>query len=793
MRSLYTCVAISVSIGLVASIGYSSHVPTGHNQIIDGRFDLDGSGYVKNWLIVEPQSKRHYEGRNESGNMTTDKMDEWKAELPDNIALGADGPFGTPWIYHQAGENIFMEEHASATHPSAARMYAAVDLEATRNGAVKARLWIGGWADLWINQQHLGKHHKSPTTLHLPLRKGRNRFVAYMQNGGLRGIHFRLGLQFPDQVGKVRVLLPGSEEATAKLKKAEKWLGDLKVVGHDRLTAKSAPPFPVKITTGWRRDRSELDWPETKTELPLPDDDVYMFSAQMQVHDQTLRRRFEIPINYKMVQPDPDQEVEVWRRKHLEELADQHRSSHMYLTQAIARHMLGQPPVYDPERLERALRRIDQRIDCADFDMAFALRLIRLGAGTEQDRQRIKQSALGFKYWRDEPGKDGMCYHSENHRLLYHSAQLIAGNLWPEEIFTNSGNTGRRQAELGKRRCLEWLDEIEANGYDEFLSTTYVPITVGAVMNLVDFADDPDISRRAIRQMDKIYRMLAEHSFDGIMMGPQGRSYRYILYPQILGTQSLLSYATPRAVESFRSWTVFVASSPKYQPPNEIEKLMQAPLSKLYRQAHYLINLKKTPDYMLSSIEIPGSAREASFDGGLQPGGHGYQQHIWHAMLARDCHVFTNHPGASRDHTDNRPSFWAGSRIMPRQTQRDNMLLQIFSLPEKEPIQFTHAYWPSEMFDRQEVRGNWIFGQKNTGYIALWCSTKPQLYSEVLIDRELRVWSNKTAWVCICASQSEHPSLESFIDSCIHLKPVFYPRKLTLQLKNQEPLYWDTE
>ena len=76
----------------------------------------------------------------------------------------------------------------------------------------------------------------------------------------------------------------------------------------------------------------------------------------------------------------------------------------------------------------------------------------------------------------------------------------------------------------------------------------------------------PDISRRAARQIDKIYRMMAEHSFDGVMIGPQGRTSRRMLYPQSLTTQALMSYATPRAVEAFDPWVIFVASSPHYRP-----------------------------------------------------------------------------------------------------------------------------------------------------------------------------------------------------------------------------------
>jgi len=786
-RYFHACTVVFLFCMSPWTIGCVSSAPMVDETILDGRFDLDNSGFVKNWLIVEPQTKPHYEGRTQSGDMAVGQT-KWVAELPDNIALDAPGPFGTPWIYYHAGRNIYMEHHVSATHPSAGRMYAAVDLEASNDCNVPAYIRIGGWAECWLNGTHLEKSETKKGKINLSLRKGRNQFVAYLQNGGLRGIHFRIGLQLPDQRGRIRVLLPGPEAATAEFEKCEHWIRTLELKAPDRIIAKSPPPYPVLVDS---RDE-EFEWPKKQSQFKLPKADLFHFNVCLKVKDQEFRRIFEIPQNFGFDQPDPKTPLAEHRRKHLESLVNTEHKWRNYLATACARKALGMPPVYDPEKLERELRRIDNRIDCADFDMAFALRLIRLGAGTKEDHQRIKKSALGFRYWRDDPGNDGMCFHSENHRLLFHGAELISGNLWPDEVFTNTGLTGREQTKRARKLIIKWLDEVESQGFHEFLSTTYVPITVGAVMNLVDFSDDPEISQRATKVMDRIYEMLALNTFDGIMCGPQGRAYRWILYPQRLGTQALISYATPLAVANTSGWSMFVATSPKYRPPDNIEELMTTPVRIRYSENIYLIDLVKTRDYMLSSIQIPGSGVDPEFEEGLWPGWRGYQQHIWHATLARDCHVFTNHPGAGYDWSHHRPGYWAGTNVMPRQTQRDNMLLQIFKLPENESINFTHAYWPSDVFDRQEIRGNWIFGKKRTGYIALWCSTKPEWHNEVLTNRELRAYGRKMAWVCVCGGESDYDSLEAFIDYCENLNPKFSPFWNSLYVKGQKPLSWYT-
>jgi len=762
---------------------------------IDDGFRLDKSGYVRQWLIVEPQTRPN---RTEQAD-----KDKWVTAKPQNIAVGAPGPFAGQWKYYFTDENIFMETSGKATVPSAARMCAAIDLQAPKDMQVNAILRLSGWVDFWINEDHLGKFHESPKTVTLSLKKGRNRFIAYQVNGGVRGVFFRLGFKILDQKDKIRIFLPGPLEDTQAFIKAETWLRSLLPVGRDRVRSAIGPPLPATIMI----QEKTLTWPQTASEFTLPSTDVFAFTARIKVKGQVLERKFEIPSNRTIVKPDLAKDLQTHRREFIEKMMQLnkpgpalHQPSALYLFEGIARHTLGQPPIADAEIRRQALHKLDKHIADADFDMAFALRFYCLGAGTEKDREHIKKVALGFRYWEDEPGKDNLCFQSENHRILFHSAQYIAGNLWPDEIFTNSGNTGRRQAQIGRQRCLEWIKRKETYGFEEFLSTSYIPVTMAPVLNLVDFSPDPQISKRAAKLVDRMYEMLAEHAFDGVAIGPMGRTYRHIIYPQTTPSQSILSYATPKAVESLTPWPIFVASSPKYTPPAQIENLMKKPVSKQYMETYFDVHLVKTEDYMLSSVQIPAglklspSAKDVPFiHGRLVPGGGGYQQHIWHATLARNCHVFTNCPGSTYEFSPVRPGFWYGNKFMPRQVQRDNMLLQIFSIPRDYHVEFTHAYWPSDAFDRQQVKGNWAFGQKNTGYIALWCSSKPEFHSAVLTNRELRAYGNRVSWVCICSGKSKFDNFDAFIRHCHGLKPEFDPERLKLSIEGSKPLYWDVE
>ena len=52
------------------------------------------------------------------------------------------------------------------------------------------------------------------------------------------------------------------------------------------------------------------------------------------------------------------------------------------------------------------------------------------------------EAVINFKYWHDEPGVDAMCYTTENHSILFHTCEVLAGQLFPYETFTNTGETG---------------------------------------------------------------------------------------------------------------------------------------------------------------------------------------------------------------------------------------------------------------------------------------------------------------------------------------------------------------
>jgi hypothetical protein len=194
----------------------------------------------------------------------------------------------------------------------------------------------------------------------------------------------------------------------------------------------------------------------------------------------------------------------------------------------LARLALNRGPL-DERMLRASVELVNARHDCADFALAGLLRLLYkyrssplLSPGM---RAEIEQAALGFCYWYDQPGVRGMCFHTENHQILFHTCELLAGQLFRDTTLANSGRTGAWHAAHGAELALQWLDQRARFGFSEWLSNCYFEEDVLALLDLYDFAEDAEIRRRAGMMIDMLLLEMALHSFNGVLASTHGRTY----------------------------------------------------------------------------------------------------------------------------------------------------------------------------------------------------------------------------------------------------------------------------
>ena len=179
----------------------------------------------------------------------------------------------------------------------------------------------------------------------------------------------------------------------------------------------------------------------------------------------------------------------------------------------------------DESQIIEILQFLDTRYDCADFRMVCILRSLYAYAEliSLPTLDAMQNTVLNFKYWMDEPGIDSMCYWSENHQLLFAACEYLAGQMFPERTFTNSGMTGEDHRKKGRRVILDWLEKRFLYGFSEFHSNTYYEEDIAPLSLLIDFAGEEDIRLQAATLLDLLLLDMAMHSFQGYFCAASGR------------------------------------------------------------------------------------------------------------------------------------------------------------------------------------------------------------------------------------------------------------------------------
>lgn len=243
--------------------------------------------------------------------------------------------------------------------------------------------------------------------------------------------------------------------------------------------------------------------------------------------------------------------------------------------------------------------------DCNDFTLNGLLRMMYLDKEKSRIpatvKSRAKERILDFKYWWDDGRRDTTyrCYHTENHQALYHTAELLAGQMFKKEKFTN-GMTGQQHIKHATERLIPWLDYRFRFGFSEWLST-YYDVEALLLTNLYDFAEDKEIKRKAGNVLNILLFDIALNQRNGYLCGSSGRTYPGSLLSGV-HTTSPLSYValgTGNYHGGEITGAVAMATS-TYRCPDVIAAIAtDSTLSYVSRQ-RTSINVEDAPSYGLS-------------------------------------------------------------------------------------------------------------------------------------------------------------------------------------------------
>lgn len=259
-------------------------------------------------------------------------------------------------------------------------------------------------------------------------------------------------------------------------------------------------------------------------------------------------------------------------------------------------------PVIDYHNMDRGLEHITNRQDCADFIIpAYARIILEHRDMSYLDREyssRIESVLLNFRYWLDEPGETTACYFTENHQILYHSAEYLAGKIFPDHIFHNNEQTGIWHKAHAVVRIRQWLLWRTRLGFSEWLSQGYYAEDILALLGLANYADEEDIRVRSKLLIDMLLFDLAANSFRGHLGGTHGRAYtKAITNPQneaVMPIMGLL-WDAPYQFHDLSSCGVLLAAY-DYKCPKAIKAVAKQPGEWINRQ-RVSIDFKDAKEY----------------------------------------------------------------------------------------------------------------------------------------------------------------------------------------------------
>ncbi len=474
-----------------------------------------------------------------------------------------------------------------------------------------------------------------------------------------------------------------------------------------------------------------------------------------------------LPTDYR---PRPVGEPDSWREEFLAHAAGMSGAS----AAELVRHLRDPGYQIRADGVERALWMIDHRADCADFEAVGLMHLWhRVPAENWQPglRDRVRDALLGFKFWIDQPGLDAMCYFTENHQFVWHTAELLVGETFAAETFGNSGWTGARHAEHGRELAIAWLRRKLAGGFSEFDSNAYLAIDLLALVSLVEFAADDEIAALAAGLADRVLFSLAANSWHGIHGAAHGRSYVQTLRSSRLEETAPIMWVCfgVGALNDAILPAAALATARRYRMPAVLAEVAADSSPQWwarqnyrgsYRPQHDLLSrpygsdatLRRTPDVLLACVQ--------DYRSGLP----GLQEHIWGATLGPETQVFVTHAPNTSISPSARPNAWAGNRILPRARQYHDTVLALYRLPADDPMGYTHAWFPVAHCDEWVRSGPWLAGRVGDGYVALATDggvepvrTGPDAW------QEWRAGGAGTGWVCTVGRRETHGGFADFV------------------------------
>ncbi|MEM1210674.1 MAG: hypothetical protein AAGI68_00095 [Planctomycetota bacterium] len=434
---------------------------------------------------------------------------------------------------------------------------------------------------------------------------------------------------------------------------------------------------------------------------------------------------------------------------------------------------------------------------------------------------------------------------SENHNLLHLTLRLLLGQAWPDQPLCD-GRTARDHAEEAGGGILQWLDTWEHQGSAEWGSGIYYNVNYLALFNLIDFAADPELQRRAKRVMDLFLLDQALHGFAGASLAAAHRDYAVYRMDAFESPSRPIHYILfgvdrpPMFNLNFIGGAIQAACS-GYRPPDEVVRIARDGLPHRTTITHTVPSgLWRDPRFDGPQGEVDRAALQSHacrLDHALlgamvsYPSRGRYTEFALHVTLGERAISFINQPSADPAHRlvdpaglvelydtethpavafsrpdrpwfwqyanvppgndgDMRPGYWQGNIDGPRSFGLGRVGACLYDLQPEVSIPFVHVFCDRDAYDDVFQDGPWLMLRHGDGYAAWWFSHPVTWVDQgVWANREVRMHAQRCAALAVVGDRATNGGFASFCDGLARLAVTW--EKEAHSLFWRDPDCWD--
>ena len=516
-------------------------------------------GFIHNWLVAGPQAIPIDTGQF-TGDDVYQKLARHFYELDSGITetpvergpltagLFLVGDYQGSWNYIACREDHFVEQSGSYTSPHYLRSWAYTQLNCRAPQDVLLVLTTHGPADVWLNDQHIQRLEQfcrqQPGSLSFKvfLNRGVNKILVRFEAVATREYSYVMALQVcppidGDSAGRgerhltspgIRVTIPTLiqdvprrdqfERAAAATYLAQDvfesdehirlhWPSNLKQASAAvvRLMTPTGQIYAEAAVEGTPGDQVFLQQPRR---IPAGPYRVFIMPRTSEYYEQNLRITREISLWSLGTSHYSASPYGTYETRLQEALSS--ASQGIGLFAEIAKMALNQWAAVETANILKTAQNASPSEILGILGM-----LYRFGEHPKfpgQLLQSLEDSILSYPYGHSGD-YDAEEEDRESDRILTHAAEILAGQRYPERIFTSSSKTGQWHRQNGEQLALDWLHERGEHGFSDWDSSSSFATYLISLSHLVDLAESEAVWEMASVLMDKIFVTMAINSY----------------------------------------------------------------------------------------------------------------------------------------------------------------------------------------------------------------------------------------------------------------------------------------